>query len=429
MMMGMLRLTRAALLGALLTLACTSCSSAAAPSSSPPPPGLKLVSSTQLDARLSELTFTTGAVAGPVRVRVLLPADAAQNPGRRYPALYLLHGSDGDATVWTDQGDAEALTKDYGMVVVMPDGGSEGWYTNWPGGRQPRWEDFHIRQLIPWIEAHEPVIAARSERAIAGLSMGGFGALSYAARHPDLFAAAASFSGALDLGVNGSHELGWIVSAEPWGPWSGPQVDWRGHNPADLAGNLRGVALWLAAGTGAAGGPFGGGGPDDSVEPVIHAETASFAARAAALGIARQLDDYGAGGHEWAYWQRDLAETLPGIMSVFSHPAALPDPWSFTATERDWTMRGYAVHAARDRLAFRTLSRVRAGGFTLQTDGPATVTTRAGYARGARYVVVLRPAQAGTFRNHSAIVRASASGRLRIGVPASASVTITRAAA
>jgi S-formylglutathione hydrolase FrmB len=423
MMMRMLRLTRVALLAALLTLGCASATPVPAPAA-----GLRLVSSTRLDDRLTELTFTTDALADPVRVRVLLPADAAENPGRRYPALYLLHGSDGDATVWTDQGDAEALTKDYGMVVVMPDGGSEGWYTNWPGGRQPRWEDFHIRQLIPWIEANEPVIAARSQRAIAGLSMGGFGALSYAARHPDVFAAAASFSGALDVGVNGGHELGWIVSAQPWGPWSGPQVDWRGHNPTDLAGNLRGVALWLAAGTGASGGPFGGGGPDDVVEPVIHAETASFAARTAALGITRQFDDYGAGGHEWDYWQRDLRQTLPGIMSVFSHPTALPTPWSFTATERVWTMRGYAVHATRDRLAFRTLSRVRTGGFTLQTDGATTVTTRAGYARGARYVVVTRPAQAGTLTKRSAILRASRAGRLVVRVPASARVTITRAA-
>lgn len=424
MMMVMLRLTRAALLGALLTLACASAAPAAASGAS----GLRLVSSVPLDERLTELTFTTDALADPVHVRVLLPADAAENPGRRYPTLYLLHGSDGDATAWTDQGDAEALTKDYGMVVVMPDGGAEGWYTNWPNGSRPRWEDFHVEQLIPWIEAHEPVIAARSQRAIAGLSMGGFGALSYAARHPDVFAAAASFSGALDVGVNGGHELGWIVSAQPWGPWSGPQVDWRGHNPTDLAGNLRGVALWLAAGTGAAGGPFGGGGPDDVVEPVIHAETASFAARTAALGIARQYDDYGAGGHEWDYWQRDLRQTLPGIMSVFSHPTALPAVWSFTATERDWTMRGYAVHAGRDRLAFRTLSRVRAGGFTLQTDGPTTVTTRAGYARGARYVVAMRPTTAGTFRKRSAIVRASRGGRLVIRLPASARVTITRAA-
>src|SRR4051812_27551258 len=111
MMIGMLRLTRAALLAALLTLAWASAASAAS--------GLTLVSSTPLDTRLTELTFTTDALAGTVRVRVLLPADAAEHPDRRYPALYLLHGSDGDATAWTDQGDAEALTKDYGMVVVM----------------------------------------------------------------------------------------------------------------------------------------------------------------------------------------------------------------------------------------------------------------------------------------------------------------------
>jgi S-formylglutathione hydrolase FrmB len=387
---------------------------------------LTLVSSTRLDDRATELTFRTPALAGPVRVRVLVPVDAAEHPERRYPALYLLHGSDGDASSWMDLGDAEAITKDYGMVVVMPDGGAEGWYTDGPGGVRPRWEDFHVRQLIPWIDAHEPTFAARSQRAVAGLSMGGFGAMSYAARHPDLFAAAASFSGALDLGVNGDHELGWIVSASPWGPWSGPQVAWRGHNPADLAGNLRGLALWVASGNGDAGGPLGGGGSDDAVEPVIHAESSSFAQRTAALGIARQYDDYGAGGHGWAYWQRDLRQTLPGIMATFSHPRALPSPWSFTATEPVWTMRGYTVRAARDRLAFRTLSKVRTAGFVLRTDGPAVVTTRAGYARRARYAVTVRPLAGGAKTRR--VVRSTTGGRLVVTVPASASVRIERKA-
>src|SRR5438128_1855963 len=64
------------------------------------------------------------------------------------------------------------------------------------------WETYHMRELIPWIDSHYPTVADRSGRAIAGLSMGGFGAMTYAAKHPDLFAAAGSFSGAVDTDYN-----------------------------------------------------------------------------------------------------------------------------------------------------------------------------------------------------------------------------------
>ena len=83
----------------------------------------------------------------------------------------------------------------------MPDGGRGGFYTNWfnnGAGGQPRWEDWHVKQLIPWVDRHYRTLDARRERAIAGLSMGGFGAFTYASRHPDLFTAALSLSGAVD---------------------------------------------------------------------------------------------------------------------------------------------------------------------------------------------------------------------------------------
>lgn len=378
--------------------------------------GLTLLSSTALDDRLTELTFSSPSLADPVKVRVLVPREAAADPGARYPVLYLLHGSDADASNWTDQLDAEALTEGMGLVVVMPDGGSEGWYTNWPRGAKPRWEDFHVKELIPWIDAHEPVIAARSKRAIAGLSMGGFGAMSYAARHPDLFAAAASFSGAVDLGVP-KGIAPWLVSADPWGPWTGPEIAWRGHNPYDLAENLRGVGLQLYTGEGDGG---------DDVEPVIFKESASLAARLADLGIPRTYVDYGRGGHDPELWTRDLSQALPWLTATFDHPVDPPARWSFLATERTWTMRGYTLRAARDRLAWRALSDVHARAFRVSTDGPTTVRTAKRYAHRARYRVTLRLTSGRTRRS---VVRSAADGHLTIAVPGSARVGITRLSA
>jgi esterase/lipase superfamily enzyme len=301
-----------------------------------------------------------------------------------------------------------------GLVVVMPDGGSEGWYTNWPKGARPRWEDFHVGELIPWIDAHEPVIAARSKRAIAGLSMGGFGAMSYAARHPDLFAAAAAFSGAVDLGVPRGIAP-WLVSADPWGPWTGPEIAWRGHNPYDLAANLRGTALQLYTGEGDGG---------DDVEPVIFRETASLAARLAALGIPRTYVDYGRGGHDPERWTDDLRQALPWLTATFDHPVDPPARWSFRATERTWTTRGYTLRAARDRLAWRSLTDVGASSLRVTTDGATTIQTAKRYVRRARYRVTLHLTSGGARRS---IVRSSSDGRLTVTVPSSARVGITRA--
>ena len=158
---------------------------------------------------MEDWTLRTPALYDATRVRVLLPAGYAADPDRRYPVLYLLHGADSDYRSWTRYGDAEAITAHAPMIVVMPDGGAEGWYTDWYQGDrpvQPRWETYHVGELIPWVDATYRTIAARRGRAIAGLSMGGYGALSYAARHPGTFAAAASFSGALEIG-----------SADAWG--------------------------------------------------------------------------------------------------------------------------------------------------------------------------------------------------------------------
>jgi S-formylglutathione hydrolase FrmB len=426
----MVMMVRALLLTVVVVLALAGCGGgdpaparAATTAVAAPPPPLTLTGTERIDARLTELTFSSPAISGqPLKVRVLTP-DGAE-PGDRFPALYLYAGTGGDASTWTRMG-VEDATRGVPVVVVMPEADSD-WCTNWAGGARPQWETFHVDQLIPWIDANEPVIAARSKRAIAGFSMGGFCAMSYAARHPELFAAASSFSGALDLGSDG----GRLVGVEPWGPWDAEGgIAWRGSNPADLAANLRGIDLSMYTGDGRAGGGLGGGGPNDHIEPAIRAETLSFAARLAALGIPRKLVDYGRGGHEEPYFLRDLEQELPSLMDVFAHPADPPSPFSYTSTSATFAVRGWSVRDARFTLAFRTLSHARAAGFVLRTYGAATVTTPRRYARSARYRVVVRPLRAGAFRVRSAVLRSDAHGALTVSVPASASVGITRAAA
>src|SRR3954447_1000312 len=343
-----------------------------------------LVKTEQLDPRLQELTFTTPALKSETHVRVLLP-DGYDASGRtRYPVLYLLHGSVDDYKSWTDKGDAEAITKGASLIVVMPDAGQFGNYTNWYNDGAfgpPRWETYHIGQLLPWIDAHYRTVAKRRGRAIAGLSMGGGGAMSYAARHPGKFVSAAAFSRAVDTNSPGVQPLtqasglsdGSQTPGAIFGLRSTDEVRWRAHNPWDLAGNLAGLKLTLRTGNGQPGGP--GGDSGDPVEAEVHTESVNMHDRLDVLRIPHVWDDYGAGGHAWYYWQRDLRETLPDIMKTFAHPPAPPSRFGFRAVEPRWSVYGWRVSVKRPALEFSDLRAASRRGFKLLGSGAGTVRT------------------------------------------------------
>jgi diacylglycerol O-acyltransferase / trehalose O-mycolyltransferase len=258
--------------------------------------GIAVLAKRRIDARLTEYTLRTTALHEATGVRVLLPAAYAAHPDRRYPVLYLLHGRDGTFRDWTAHGGAERATARTPLIVVMPDGGRGAGYTDGSGSHAARWETYHAGRLVRWVDARFRTIAARRARAIAGLSMGGYGALSYAGRHPETYGAAASFSGALELGP---------------------------HLPIDLAPRLRSLALLeLRTGDGAPG-------PLDRrrtkrgcgacvIERILHPMNVRMHERLRALHIRHVWDDYGPGTHDWPYWRRDLRETLPDLMRVLS---------------------------------------------------------------------------------------------------------------
>jgi S-formylglutathione hydrolase FrmB len=288
--------------------------------------GIQVLSSQQLDSRLTDLTLSTDALAKPTHVRILVPAGYDGN-AEHYPVLYLLHGALADYHSWTDAGNAEALTAGLPLIVVMPDGGQGGWYTNWVNhgsGGPPEWEHFHIDELIPWMDDHYRTIAARDGRAIAGLSMGGFGALSYAGRHPDLFDWAGSFSGAVDV-IHFPSVVG-VIALEAFADGGLPddqfgdrvlnEANWRAHDPWDLAPNLRGMTVQIDTGNGRPGPYDSNKFSFDPVEEQVHEMSVSLHQRLLALGIPHTFDDYGPGTHTWPYWQRDLQQSLPSILST-----------------------------------------------------------------------------------------------------------------
>jgi S-formylglutathione hydrolase FrmB len=136
----------------------------------------------------------------PVDYCVDLPANYATS-GKRYPVLYFLHGLFGNDHRWIDRGGKEIfdrLTADGTIgqfIVVLPNGG-ETFYINSEDGKD-RYEDFFVQELVPFVDHHYRTIATREARGISGLSMGGYGALHLAMRHPDLFGSVAATSAVL----------------------------------------------------------------------------------------------------------------------------------------------------------------------------------------------------------------------------------------
>lgn len=133
-----------------------------------------------------------------VEYSIYLPSDY-ETSSRRYPVLYLLHGYTDDETGWTQFGEAHLIADKLlqnneipPMLIVMPDAGVS-WYVNSADGKV-LYEDFFIKELIPYIDATWRTRSAKEFRAIAGLSMGGHGSLIMAMKHPEMFVAAAPLS-------------------------------------------------------------------------------------------------------------------------------------------------------------------------------------------------------------------------------------------
>jgi S-formylglutathione hydrolase FrmB len=277
----------------LLLCLVTACSSKATPGETPGPTPVTAEAASA--SRVVTERFHSDALGVDKAVVVYLPRGYDAQPGRRWPVFYYLHGLGGNETNWTQSGklDAAADALALAAIVVMPDG-DDGFYIDSPSkidfdacmkdgsglfmpARQApdatcvharNYETYIAKDLVGWTDAHYRTIARRDGRAIAGLSMGGFGAMSIGLRHPDEFAAAASHSGAIGLLYRGPRPFAagkaelfsdvdaWAKAAGPIGAWIGLLLGndvarWKAHDVVELAGQLPAgkVALYLDCGT------------------------------------------------------------------------------------------------------------------------------------------------------------------------------------
>jgi putative tributyrin esterase len=144
---------------------------------------------------VTDVRFRSSAINSFLWYRIIVPKVGSNE---RLPVLYLLHGANSDPRDVTDRSDIVKMAGGAHLVVVIPNG-DYSYYTNAKHKRNARWEDMMTEELPQDVQKQFPVLASRAHTGIAGISMGGYGAMKLALKHPDLYGFAGSLSGALDI--------------------------------------------------------------------------------------------------------------------------------------------------------------------------------------------------------------------------------------
>jgi S-formylglutathione hydrolase FrmB len=275
---------------------------------------------------------------------VYLPPSYAHDQTRRYPVAYYLHGLFGNERNWVDQGHLDAAMDSLiaagspEMIVVMPDG-DDGWYTTWntlgnygvcvrdstrhePAStycvRWPHYDDYIARDLVAHVDSVYRTIPDRRHRAIAGLSMGGYGAVALALEYPKVWSAAASHSGVLSPLYDGPHPFVGPpayatsmarVEAGQGNLWRymkaifGSDLPaWRSRDPIWRLEHLLATEPELVPAL------FIDVGRDDGLAD----ENRAFDAELTARNVPHQYAEW-PGAHTWMYWRAHVGQSLAWI--------------------------------------------------------------------------------------------------------------------
>jgi S-formylglutathione hydrolase FrmB len=241
-----------------------------------------------------------------VSFHVLLPQPTTRQIGvasskarAAYPVLWLLHGLSDDHTIWLRRTSIERYAAERNLAVVMP-AAARSYYQDMASG--PRYWTFFTEELPSLCQSWLPLSDRREDQFVAGLSMGGYGALRMALAKPERYAAAASLSGALDLKrrLREAGKEGSRISRAEWMGIVGPELNITGTD-ADLEFLARKVAsssgqkpkLFLSCGT-----------EDDLLN-----DSRGFHQHLDALSYAHEYHE-SPGGHDWAYWDAAIQRVL-----------------------------------------------------------------------------------------------------------------------
>jgi len=278
----------------------------AAPAQTRPEPAAAKAETKEAPRRHEAVPFESRLVGAPLHYNVLLPADYALDSSkhRRYPVLYLLHGLGGSAGDWVSaRARLAEHAAQYPFIVVVPEG-RDGWYTDSATAPAEKFESYFVKELVPDVDRRFRTVAAREGRAVAGLSMGGYGSLKFGLKYPELFAFAGSMSGALEA-------ASWLPDeklpafvrpsiARVYGPPDAPDNETRRAN--DIFRLVRELTpertkalpfLYLDCGT----------------EDFLLRGNRDFSALLVEKKVPHEFRQL-PGGHTWPYWDRQAREVL-----------------------------------------------------------------------------------------------------------------------
>jgi len=241
---------------------------------------------------------------------VTMPADYASTK-TRLPVVYLLHGAGDDERGWGLNTPVQEMADKYRVIIVTPSVGLS-WYFDSPVDSSSQFETFVSKELVKYVDSHYRSLPKREGRALAGLSMGGHGAMFLGLRHKDIFSAAVPMSGGVD--ICGSHPLVGPFS-ERWGikQYLGPieicPERWHELSVINQVDSLKPseLAISIDCGTG-----------DFFIEVnrQLHAKLTE-------KGITHEYVEF-PGGHSWEYWRLALPRQMEFLNRHFEKLAKAP---------------------------------------------------------------------------------------------------------
>ena len=239
---------------------------------------------------LLNVYFEGAAIKKQSSMLVLIPP----GPGP-FPVLYLLHGLSDDHTIWMRRTNLERYVQGRDLIVVMPDG-HRSFYVNDPRPGGLAYEDHITQDVVGFCDRVFPTIPRREARAVAGLSMGGYGAIMLALKNPGLFGTAVSHSGALGFSHGNAANSG--PDVKPLAESLGNRYDC--HRLASLLKRSRSHALPALR--------F-----DCGVDDFLLDHNRLFHSHLVKIGVPHEYVEH-PGAHSWDYWDAHIQETLPFVM-------------------------------------------------------------------------------------------------------------------
>ena len=246
------------------------------------------------NGRVETVQFQSKLINATLPYNVILPTDYDTSRTTRYPVLYLLHGLTGHYSDWVTRTNIANYASKYRMIVVTPEG-NDSWYVD-------KYESYILQELVPDVQKRYRTIEARYGRSIAGLSMGGYGAIKFGLKAPFTFVFAGSMSGAFSitrLSEDQIRKAGWGDSYKVFGAETSETR--LGNDLFALIEKLtpaRAASLpyfYFDCGT------------EDS--PLIFPSNRELSALMYEKKIAHEFRQL-PGDHSWAYWDRQVQEVL-----------------------------------------------------------------------------------------------------------------------